>query len=690
MISKVSGLEKALVFLPHGRDALLAVALLRDAGIDAMACPDLPGLTAGLGPAATFVVISEEAMRRLDIGGLREWIERQPAWSDLPFIVLTQRGGGPDNNPSAAHLAEALGNITFLERPFHPTTFASLARTAHKARQRQFEARDRLEELHESQERLATAILAGKLGSWSIDIATETLVTSPLCRRIYGLREDDTFTYAQLLAMIHPADLAAMQLTAQRSVESGEDYNIEYRTVWADGGVHWVQVNGRAMKDAHGQTRSLVGVVMDMTERKRSEEALRQSNELLERRVAERTAELERSHATILEEVGQRQAVEDQLRQAQKMEMIGQLTGGVAHDFNNLLMAVLSNLELLRKHATDDPRTIRLIEGATQGAKRGAALTQRLLAFARRQSLIVEPASISALVDGMRSLLERSVGPAIALTFRLADDLPLARVDANQVELALLNLVVNARDAMPEGGSIVIEADRVKTAEHQDLAAGDYVRLAVSDSGIGMDTETLARAIEPFFSTKEIGKGTGLGLSMIHGLAVQLNGALRLTSAPGRGTRAELFLPVTSAIIPEAEPMAQPIAIEPAGQAKILLVDDDILIAMSTTDMLMDLGHEVIETNSAADALETLKRGDRFDLLITDFAMPGMNGAQLAQAVRALRPDLPILLATGYAEMPNGLDIDLPRLGKPYSQEDLAREIARLLGAQRAAASLPA
>jgi PAS domain S-box-containing protein len=646
-----------------------------------MACPDLASLTDALGPDATLVVVAEEAIRRTDISSLKEWLAAQPAWSDMPFIVMTQKGGGPESNPSAARLVDTLGNLTFLERPFHPTTFASIARTAYKARLRQYEARHHLKELHESQEKLATAMLAGKLGSWSIDLDTEKLVTSALCHEIYGLSESDSFTYRQLLEMIHPDDIDGMQLAVRRSIDHGEDYNVEYRTVWPDGSVHWVQVNGRTLRDRSGNTRGLVGVAMDITDRKETEAALRESNEWLERRVAERTAELERSHAKVLEEARQREQVEDQLRQAQKMEVIGQLTGGIAHDFNNLLMAVLTNLDLLRKHIPEDPRAARLIDGAVQGAKRGAALTQRLLAFARRQSLQVDPTRVGELIEGMRNLLERSVGAEIRLAYDVAPGLPLALVDTNQVELALLNLVVNARDAMPEGGTITISVDAVSADEEADLKAGRYVRLSVTDTGVGMDEETLQRAIEPFFSTKELGKGTGLGLSMIHGLAVQLNGVLRLSSKPGCGTRADLYLPVTtSQPVEESEP-AMPEADTPqkASRARILLVDDDVLIAMSTAGMLEDLGHEVIEANSGASALEALQGNADVDLMITDFAMPGMNGAQLAEEVRRRLPSLPILLATGYAEMPKGTNIQLPRLGKPYSQVELAREISRLL-----------
>ena len=652
--------------------------MLNETGIAAQACADVSTLIDSLGADTTFVVLSEESVRAVDISPLQAWIDNQPTWSDLPFIVMTRKGGGPESNPSAARLANALGNLTFLERPCHPTTFASIARTVYKARQRQYEARHRLEELNESQEKLATALLAGRLGSWSIDIATETLVTSPLCREIYGLTEADEFTYPRLLEMIHPDDLGVMQQAVRRSLAHGEDYNLEYRTRWPDGSVHWLQVNGRIIRESGGGMRGLVGVAMDVTGRKEAEAALRQSNEWLESRVAERTAEL-------VEEARQREQVEGQLRQAQKMEVIGQLTGGIAHDFNNLLMAVLNNLDLLRKHSPDDQRTQRLIDGAEQGARRGAALTQRLLAFARRQSLQVDPTDIGGLVDGVRNLLERSVGTGVLLEYRIASELAPALVDPNQIELALLNLVVNARDAMPDGGSITIRVDEVTAHEAEDLEAGRFVRLSVIDTGVGMDEETLQRAIEPFFSTKELGKGTGLGLSMIHGLAVQLNGALRLSSTPGQGTRADLYLPVTSLPTADSEPaIASPVVeVDAAQRARVLLVDDDVLIAMVTTGMLEDLGHEVIEANSGDAALAALRAGQDVDLMITDFAMPGMNGAQLAEAARRLRPDLPILLATGYAEMPNGSTIELPRLGKPYSQQDLAREIGKLLGVAR-------
>jgi CheY-like chemotaxis protein/two-component sensor histidine kinase len=339
---------------------------------------------------------------------------------------------------------------------------------------------------------------------------------------------------------------------------------------------------------------------------------------------------------------------------------------------------VIGNLDLLRKHLPDDPKTERLIHGALQGAQRGAALTQRLLAFARRQDLKIEPRNLADLMRDTADLIERSAGPHIELRRVVAPDLPLTLVDTNQVELAVLNLVINARDAMPNGGVLTITVDHLE-ASAAELPPGRYVRLTVSDTGSGMDSETLQKATEPFFSTKELGKGTGLGLSMVHGLAIQLKGALRLSSQVGVGTNAELWVPATAMIAEETKL----VAIEPIGQLNgkitVLVVDDDALIAMSTVGMLEDLGHDVIEAHSGERALEILRDRLTIDLLVTDYSMPRMNGVQLVAAAREIRPDLPVLLATGYAELPAGSGHDLPRIGKPYRQNQLAAEIAKVL-----------
>lgn len=665
----------------------MADALLRDAGIATLACADLAGFEAALGEDTSFAVVAEEALRRADLRGIAAVLAAQPAWSDLPFILLTQRESASPRDAPVERLAELFGNVSFLERPFHPRTFVSVARSALKGRQRQYEARARIEELREGEEQLRTALLAGRLGSWQLDLTTMALNASAVSKALFGRTPEQGLSFADLLHCVHPEDRTRVQEAIRGELEPGADLAIEFRVAWPDGSIRWADIRARLVRDSRGGPDRLVGVSSDITERKRADWQLRRVNETLEERVAERTAELERAHEAVLTEIAQRERAEEQLRQAQKMEMIGQLTGGVAHDFNNLLMAVLSNLDLLRRHVAGDPDGERLIEIASQGAQRGAALTQRLLAFARRQDLQLTPINLVDLVRGMTDLLERSIGSAVELRIDLPTRSPPVLVDANQIELALLNLVVNARDAMPEGGAVTIKIDRAEATGDGDLPAGRYTRLVVTDSGHGMDAETLKKATEPFFTTKELGKGTGLGLSMIHGLAIQLHGALRLSSEVGRGTRAELWLPVAGAAAqPEAQtqapaPAPSPPPPKPAAPAKhrILVVDDDPLIAMTTAMMLSHLGHEVLEAYSGKQALEILQREDGVDLLLTDYSMPRMTGAQLAEAARALRPALPVLLATGYAELPQGERIDLPRLGKPYRREQLDAEIRKLL-----------
>ena len=550
----------ALVLAPQGRDGPLAAALLAEAGIAALPVPDLAALVREMDQGSGIAIVAEEAFHDANLANLARHLARQPPWSDFPFVLLTGRGGGPERNPAATRLWGTLGNVAFLELPFHPTTLVSVVRAALRGRRRQYEARARLDEVRQGQE------------------------------------------------------------------------------------------------------------------------ALRSANETLEERVQQRTQAL-------LEQMAQRERVEAQLRQSQKVEAVGKLTGGVAHDFNNLLMAVLGNLELLRKYLPpNDARAHRLVDGALKGAQRGAALTQRLLAFARQQDLHPEPVDLAALIQGMGELLRRSIGPRVELRLAIAPALPPALADTNQLELALLNLAVNARDAMADGGDLEIAIDEAAPSNSEPPA----LRIRVTDSGVGMDPETLGRAVEPFFSTKPVGQGTGLGLSMVHGVARQLGGDLRLISAPGRGTTAELWLPAAPRHTPApAEDLAaDPAHRTPAPPTRILLVDDDPLIVRSTADMLQDLGHTVLEADSAAAALSILEHDPTIGLMITDYAMPGTTGLQLVRAARVLAAHLPVILATGFADLPEGaIPPDLPRLAKPYSQNQLASLIARLTARSRATGS---
>ena len=672
--------ECVLVLASRRRDADLAAQILREANYAAECVADLPSLVDEMLAGAGLAIITYESIHNADLSALAGALTSQPAWSDFPIVIMTQRGGGPERNPVAARLAELLGNVTFLERPFHASTLASVVRTAVRGRRRQYEARSRLEELREGSRQLQTALTAGDFGSWSLDVASMTLRASEKCRAHFGRAGGERFEYDDLIASIHPDDAARMRDAVGHTLMTGESYTIEYRNVWPDGSIHWVDVRGRAERSAAGGVAQLVGVSADITARKTSEiererllaelaaerGALSELTATLEERINDRTAEL-------MTAVAAREKAQERLVQSQKMETIGQLTGGVAHDFNNLLMAVMGNLDLLRKRLPEDARAQRLIDGALQGAQRGAALTQRMLAFARQQELKTESADLADLIFGMRDLLERSLGPQIELRLDIATGLPAAQVDPNQIELAVLNLAINSRDAMPSGGRILISLRKYDVS-----GKSEELLLTVADNGMGMDEETLTKAVEPFFSTKPVGKGTGLGLSMVHGLAVQLGGRLHLESRVGAGTTATLRLPVASLAPVRGDVIRDEAQIAPRV-ATILVVDDDPLIASSTVNMLEDLGHTVIEANSAKRALEILQDGQPVDLIITDQAMPGMTGIELAEIALRTRPRLPILLATGYAELPAGQRLNLPRLSKPYLQAQLKSYVDRLL-----------
>ena len=678
---------RSLVLAPTGRDATLIVSLLRELGLVGDICGSVQDLAQQMRQGAALAILADEALLSSDLRPIFDFLQGQEPWSDLPVVLLTHRGGIATGDPELRQFADLLGNVSFLERPFHPATLASMVRAAMRNRHRQYQARAQNEEILEREDQLQTALKAGRLGSWTLEVGSRQLQTSETSRKHFGRAVGTRFSYDDLLAAIHPEDRDARELALSRAITTGDDFISEFRNIWPDGSVHWMDVRARALTDDAGSVIRLAGVSSDITARKNAElererlvgelaaerTALSNLTRTLEERVEQRTAELRT-------ETAMREKAQLQLLQSQKMESVGQLTGGIAHDFNNLLMAIMGSLEILRKRLPPDPGLKRLVDGAMQGATRGASLTQRMLAFARRQDLKTTSVDLHSLVTGMQELLHRSIGPQIELRVRVKPNLPAAEVDAHQVELAILNLAINARDAMPDGGSIAIDVEDEVVSEvghGQRLTPGRYLRVRVADTGTGMDDVTLAKAIEPFFSTKPAGKGTGLGLSMTHGLAMQLGGAFGLSSEIGKGTVATLWLPVAAA----AAQSFKPAAVRQSANlsAKILIVDDDPLVARSTVQMLEDLGHSVTEAHSARRALELLESGQAVDVLVTDQAMPGMTGVELAAVVQEKRPGLPILLVTGYADLPASKLSRWPRLAKPFQQAQLQAAIDVLL-----------
>jgi signal transduction histidine kinase len=409
---------------------------------------------------------------------------------------------------------------------------------------------------------------------------------------------------------------------------------------------------------------------------------LEELNAELEKRVAERTAELAAANADleIRVEARTREREEALAKVAgmQKLESLGQLTGGFAHDFNNLLMVIQGSLELARRHAKGEERLSVLLGRATEAVERGAALTKRMLAFARRQDLKPENISLSDVVHEMAEMISRSLDPIVRIIVDIPADLPPVRIDRNQFELALLNLALNARDAMPSGGTLTISATS-KTRTPDKLDPGSFVQLSVADNGLGMDADTLKRALEPFFTTKPVGKGSGLGLSMVHGLILQSHGTMQIMSRPNEGTVVSLWLPVVQDHASKGS-APSPANVSPKIlPCQVLLVDDDQLILATTAEMLRELGHEPIAISSAIGALEFLQANDPPDLAILDYAMPEMTGARLADRIRETCPTLPLILASGYSAGSKAR-ADLHTLDKPYTMLSLSQVIGLLAG----------
>lgn len=833
--------EAAVILAPRGRDAFIAQAMLREAQLEAVIAADIAALASMLQNGAGFGLITEETLQGADLRPLVHFIAAQKEWSDFPFIVLTARGGGLERNPDARRLLATLGNVTFLERPFHPTTLVSLAQAALRARRRQYEARARQEDIDAARERLQVALLAAGLGAWSMELKTDELTASAECKAHYGREADQSFTYSDLLAAVHPEDALRMRAAVEHTIETGTDYDIEYRCRWPDGSTHWVQVNGRLEKDDRGRPRRMVGVSQDITTRRQAEDRrvallalgdglrdMRDPNEMSflatrilgetlgvsragygvidpvaetisinrdwnqpgtaslagvlefrdygsyiedlkrgetvtiadvrrDERTASNAASLEaiharafvnmpladdgqfvallylnhrearawttaelrfirdvadRTHAAIerrqaeaslaelanslerqvIERTREMEAAQEQLRQAQKMEAVGQLTGGLAHDFNNMLASVAGGLEMIAKRV-DQNRISEIgkyLEMAQAGTSRAAALTHRLLAFSRRQTLDPKSTDIAHLASSMIEFLQRSVGPEIELT---VSSTPVwnTLLDHNQLENALLNLCINARDAMPGGGAITIETANVDVtaadAQALEIEPGQYVKLSVCDTGSGMSPDTIERAFDPFFTTKPLGEGTGLGLSMIYGFARQSGGGVRIASQLGAGTTISLFFPRVSHVdVAEEEAAAPAEAVHSRGGEMVLVVDDEPIIRALIVDVLDELGYSAVEAGDGPEGLEVLDSSSNFDLLITDVGLPnGMNGRQLADAARVKRPDLKVLFITGYAATAvlsgHQLDEGMHVLTKPFELDVLATKVRELIDA---------
>ncbi|WP_313435998.1 PAS domain-containing protein [Stenotrophomonas sp.] len=534
--------------------------------------------------------------------------------------------------------------------------------------------------LAEGEERLRLAAEAGELGLWDLDLVHNVLLWPSRTKAMFGIASDAEVTIDDFHNGLHPDDrqatLAALEQAADPARRS--NYDVEYRTVGKDDGVvRWVAAKGRGIFEA-GRCVRMLGVAIDITARKAADARLRELNEQLEARV----------HA----EVAERMRVEDALRQSRKMEAVGQLSGGIAHDFNNMLATVIGPLDLLALRIGDsDARAVRYIEMALDGAQRAAQLTQRLLAFSRQQPLQPVALDVNHLVAGMTDLLVHSLGSSIILETVLGGGQWWTHADASQMENVILNLAVNARDAMPGGGRLNLQTsnchiDLANAAEHGGIPGGDYVRIAVADTGSGMPPDVMARAFDPFFTTKPVGQGTGLGLSQVYGFVQQSNGHIRLDSVPGQGTTVAIYLPRLLADV-DAVPAAaaDPAPLSGGGAERILVVDDDAAVRAFSVDALTELGYRVLSADGAATALPLLQSHPDIALLFTDVVMPGVNGRQLADQARARHPQLKVLFATGNSRnalVDDGvLDAQVQLIGKPFTIGELAARVRAVLTA---------
>ena len=674
--------HQVLVAAPFGRDAQTMAGLLRAAGYEAVICADARAAADQIGTHTGAVLLTQEAVAQ-DMSGLKQALSRQPAWSDVPFVLLIAAASARSGRAEASRV-EFVGlaaNSVVLERPIGKASLLSAVGSALRLREKQFEMRDRVQDLRDSDARFK-----------AIANSIDPMVWTTLPDGNHDYFNQRWYDYTGVAAgstdgagwsdMFHPDDQPRAWERWRHSLATGESYEVEYRLRHHSGEYRWVLGRAQPQRDDEGRIVRWFGTCTEIQELVAAREVLARSREELGQMVAERTAALEA-------EMGNRARLEGELRQSQKMEAVGQLTGGIAHDFNNMLAGVLAGLELIKRRIdTGQLEGIeRFMEASVSSARRAAALTARLLAFSRKQSLDARPLDVNALTASLADLLHRTVTESIRL--RIVPDASISHVvaDANQLESALLNLVINARDAMPDGGELTIETsmvtlDEAYVAAKPEIKPGHYVMIAVSDTGVGMSQAVLEKVFEPFYTTKPIGQGTGLGLSMVYGFARQSGGQVRIHSQPGVGTAVKIYLPATDATETAAAPDAT-VVHEGTGQS-VLLIEDDPSVRMMVRELLCDLHYQVHEARDADTALPIITSSCTIDLMLSDVGLPGMNGRQLAEIARSHRPDLPILFLTGYAEnaahRADFLGKGMAMLSKPFSLEVLAAKIGEMIG----------
>jgi CheY-like chemotaxis protein len=654
--------------------------LLAGHGYEVEAVADGEAALAALRSRRPDILVTDVMMPRLDGFGLLRTVRDDPALRDLPVVMLSARAGDDAKVEGLDAGADDYLTKPFSARELLARVSANIA-MARMRREAAAAVSGAEAKARERAEWMQLALDAGAIvGTWVWDVRRNIVAGDAMFARSFGLdpaRCNAGLPLEAILESIHEDDRTRVWAEIDSALQRGGPFRCEYRVRQHDGVFRWIEANGRVEMGDDGMPRRFPRVLIDINHRRAIEEALRELNQELEHRVQMA--------------IEQRERAEEALRQSQKMEAVGQLTGGIAHDFNNLLTGISGSLQMLETRITQGrldavPRYIDAAQGAT---KRAAALTQRLLAFSRRQTLAPTPTNLNRLISDMEELVRRASGPNIDVEVVGAGGLWTILIDQNHLENALLNLCINARDAMPDGGRLTIEtANRwldAKTGIERELPPGQYVSLAVTDTGTGMSKETIARIFEPFFTTKPLGQGTGLGLSMIYGFVRQSNGQIRVYSEEGQGTTMSVYFPRHHGDAPSDESgQAGMAGFESGFGETVLVVDDEPTVRLLTSDLLQDAGYRVLEAAEGPGALKILQSETRIDLLLTDVGLPGgMNGRQVADAARVARPDLKVLFITGYAEnavIGNGhLEPGMRVITKPFAMEALAIVVREML-----------
>jgi signal transduction histidine kinase/CheY-like chemotaxis protein len=659
--------ERILVLAPTGRDGSAACALLEQAGLSCRPCSRLDELRKELESGAGAAVIAEEAFLGADAVPLFSWVSNQPPWSDFPFVILTTRRDDPRVRRYMLGLIDKLRNVTLQERPIQTVTLISAVQAALRARLRQYEAAkyllereqaaSRLEELVRertgqlqqandrltaAQESLTMALEAAQMRTWNLDLGRYVVGRSARWDRSLPFGAVLTEWSRNVGDKVLLEDQGTFETAFNQALET-EKFHLECRVVRSDNETRWVVAEGRLYRDEHGRPLRLAGTARDVTERRQ---------------------------------------IEESLRQTQKLEVIGQLTGGVAHDFNNLLTAVLGNIELAALR-TRDQNVLGVLKSAGTAAERGAKLTGQLLAFARKQHLTPRVVSLNELVSSMGDLLLQTIGVTIRIETVLEKDLWAVMIDPTQLELVILNLAINSRDAMPHGGKLTVATKNIGVSDRRrpaGLARREYVAISVSDTGSGMTQEVASRAVEPFFTTKPVGQGTGLGLSQVLGFAQQSGGEVRIDSRVGEGTTITIFLPRSRESLPRVVEEAGPVPHD-GKAATILVVDDDPAVRELTVSALEEMNYRVLAADNGRVAIEVLRQAGTVDLALIDLVMPVMNGRELATRIRAVEPGRAILFMTGYDDLSGSEDPFAQEMviKKPFKLVELAAAVERAL-----------